>query len=84
MKSSTLSANERREKVKWIIERVYKEERVNVNELRMGSRRENISQAKSHLAFQLVEDYALSLAETARQLGVSTSEISKALRRAMK
>ncbi|MBA7682447.1 hypothetical protein ES703_90797 [subsurface metagenome] len=73
MKSSTLSANERREKVKRIIERVYKEERVNVNELRMGSRRENISQVRSHLAFQLVEDYALSLAETARQLGVSTS-----------
>ncbi len=79
-----LSDSERGKKVEALIERVCRKETVNSNELRMGSRRGNISQVRSHLAFQLVEDYGLSLAEAARQLGVSTSAISKALRRAIK
>lgn len=50
-------------------------------ELQMGSRRNQISQARSELASQLIKDFGLPLAEVARQLGVSTSAISKILTR---
>jgi len=34
---------------------------------------------KSQIAYQLMEDYGISLAEVARQLGVTTSAISMAI-----
>jgi putative transposase len=49
--------------------------------LRSGSRRRPLSRARSYLACRLVEALGLSLAETARQLGLSTSAISQILRR---
>ena len=78
-----LFVNQRREKVEGIIKRVCRKEGVNINELRKGSRRGSISQVRSHLGFQLVEDYGLSLVEVARQLGVSIYAISQALRSAL-
>ena len=50
----------------------------------MGSRRGRICQVRSQIAYQLVEDYGLPLAQAARQLGVSTSAISKMITRRMK
>jgi putative transposase len=49
--------------------------------LRSGSRRRPLSRARSYLACRLVEEMGLSLAETARQLGLSTSAISQILKR---
>ena len=48
----------------------------------MGSRRRRIAAVRAHLAVHLVTQLGLSLADTARQLGVSTSGIAKALARA--
>jgi len=39
---------------------------------------------RGEIVISLVESYGISLAEVARQVGVSTSAISKALRRAEK
>jgi REP element-mobilizing transposase RayT len=57
-------------------------EQVGLEELRMGSRRRRIAAVRARLAVDLVTRLGLSLAETARQLGVSTSGIAKALARA--
>ncbi|MEE8185534.1 MAG: hypothetical protein V3T96_03945 [Thermodesulfobacteriota bacterium] len=53
---------------------------VSIKELQSGSRRQSIVKSRKRIARQLVEDYVISLAETARQLGVSTSAISKSLK----
>ena len=50
----------------------------------MGSRRSCISQVRLQIAYQLVQDYGISLAEVARHLGVSMSAISKAITRRTK
>ncbi|MCK4604658.1 MAG: helix-turn-helix domain-containing protein [Deltaproteobacteria bacterium] len=50
----------------------------------MGSRRGYISQVRLQIAYQLVQDYGIPLAEVAQQLGVSMSAISKAITRRTK
>lgn len=54
---------------------------VNVKELRSGSRRPEVSRIRREMARDLLEKYGVPLAEIARKLGVTTSAISKALRR---
>jgi REP element-mobilizing transposase RayT len=51
-------------------------------ELLSGSRRGRVSALRSAIAQELVSNYGWTLAETARQLGVSTSAIAKILGRA--
>ena len=46
-----------------------------------GSRRRRISNVRFQLAVELVEKIGLSMAETARRLGVSTSAVSKIIRK---
>ncbi|MBW2064197.1 MAG: transposase [Deltaproteobacteria bacterium] len=72
-----LSINERRIKAEKKIHEVCKKEGASKEELQGGSRRGRISQIRAQLAIELTEDYGLTLAETGRQLGVSTSAISK-------
>ena len=54
---------------------------VHLEELRAGSRRAGIPPIRSELALKLLQECGLSLAEIGRQLGVTTSAVSKALRR---
>ena len=54
---------------------------IHSEELRSGSRRGAVSGIRSRLAIDLVQKHGLSLAETARHLGVSTPAISNLLRR---
>jgi REP element-mobilizing transposase RayT len=79
-----LGDNERREKAQQLIEQTCKKEDVNANELRMGSRRGRIARVRGEIAYQLVERYGFSLAEVGRQLGVTTSAISKVICRLSK
>lgn len=76
-----VQAGESREKVEQFIQGVCDRERINAKELRAGSRREHISRVRSRVAVELVENYGIPLAEVARELGVSTSAISKILTR---
>lgn len=56
-------------------------EAVNIKELRSGSRRRPVAQARKRLIQILVDEQGVTLAETARQLGISTSAVSKSLMR---
>ena len=56
-------------------------ENIEVDVLRSASRRRPVSRLRAHLAMKLVQELGLSLAETARQLGLSTSAIAKILKR---
>jgi hypothetical protein len=68
-----------------LIERVVKEtcikERVGVEELRLGGQRRAVSRTRGKIGWILSREYGISLAEIARQVGVSTSAISKALQK---
>jgi len=72
-----LSINERKIGANKKLLEVCKKEGVHIEELRGGSRRGRLSQVRVQLAMELVKNYGLTLAETARQLGVSTSAVSK-------
>ena len=73
-----------RENLVEFIDQVCEKKGINPKELRMGGRRSCISQVRLQIAYQLVQDYGIPLAEVARQLGVSTSAISKAITRRTK
>jgi putative transposase len=72
---------ERLSQAKAHIKKVCETESINRQELISGSRRRHIARVRSSLAVKLVEELGISLAETARQLGVSTSAISKIMRK---
>jgi DNA-binding phage protein len=57
---------------------------VSVTELRNGSRRGSVPRVRTEIARRLVEDYGLALAEVARQVGISTSGVSKLLSRSLR
>ncbi len=75
------SSKERQRELKHIIEEVCRRKNVSMTELRSGSRRGTISRFRAEITRSLVEDYGISMAEVARQVGVSTSAISKILTR---
>ena len=56
--------------------------KVTVQELRSGSRRGKTTQARARLILRLVKEHGLPLAEIGRQVGISTSGVSRVLSRA--
>ncbi len=76
-----LSGHERRQKADSHITIICQREGINLEELKSGSRRGEVSRIRSKLALWLVEDCGIPLAEAGRQLGVSTSAVSKIIRR---
>jgi putative transposase len=56
-------------------------EDISVPELRSGSRRNEVSAVRAGIAIMLVKNYGVPLAEVARRVGVSTSAISKIIKR---
>jgi len=76
-----LTARERSKKMQKVIEEKCRIGRINIEELRMGSRRRPISLVRATIACQLINELGIPLAEIARQVGVSTSAIAKILQR---
>ncbi len=76
-----LPAYERIKEAKEYIATQCKKEKINIKELQSGSRRAHIVQIRVKIAQHLVEELGISMAEAGRQLGVSTSAISKILTR---
>jgi len=58
-----------------------KKEKVAVAKLQSGSRRPPLLMLRRAIALKLINEYGLSLAETARRLGISTSGVAQILRR---
>lgn len=77
-----LSPVERSKRIEAIMRGQCQRGEIELEELRMGSRRGGIPQVRSEVAWQLVKELGMSLAEVARLLGVSTSAISRILQRA--
>jgi putative transposase len=73
--------DERRERAIHHIEELCAIEGVGLEEMRGGVRRGKVPQVRSRLANDLVGEYGLSLAEVGRQLGVTTSAVSRILSR---
>ncbi|NVM22233.1 MAG: hypothetical protein HWN68_10700 [Desulfobacterales bacterium] len=76
-----LSESKLKRKVERCIEEACKKENINIKELRAGSRRRHVSQARSRIASELLEVCGIPLADIAPKVGVSTSAISKSLRK---
>jgi putative transposase len=70
---------QRLEQAQALIRRRRRQAQVGVAELQMGSRRRRIAAVRSELAVHRVTRLGLSLAEAARQLGISTSGVAKAV-----
>jgi len=56
-------------------------ENVRPTALRAGSRKQPLPKIRKQLTAKFVGEYGLSLAETARQLGISTSAVAQIIRR---
>jgi len=67
--------------IKSIMEEECKRNKVNLIELKNGSRREKVSFVRKIIAYRSLNELGLSLAEIARNLGVDTSAISKIISR---
>ena len=65
-----------------IIKEMCKKEGVGEGELRRGGQARRVSRVRSKIAWSLSREYGFSLAEIARELGVCTSAIAKAVRKA--
>jgi len=81
MPSPKMPLTERRDKAVRRIEAVCRENHVNIRALQSGSRTRDVARARSVLSQTLVKELGLSLAETARHLGVTTAAIAAALKR---
>ena len=58
-----------------------KKEKVAVAMLQSGSRRPPLPTLRKAIVLKLINQYGVSLAETARRLGISTSGVAQILRR---
>ena len=70
-------ANQNIQEIEEYISKMCQQENISIKELLSGNRRRHVVQLRRQLAISLTEKYGISLAETARRLGVSTSAISK-------
>lgn len=73
---------EHHHKIKELITKKCQDANISPEELKAGSRRSEISCVRAQIAIGLVKIHGVALAEAARQLGVSTSAISKIIKRA--
>ena len=76
------SVKEHPGKIDEIIARECKNEKVSIKEIKAGGRRRAASRARARIALGLVKTHGLTLAEVARQLGVTTSAVSRIISRA--
>ena len=76
-----LPVKEHHQKIDEYIAHLCRSENVSIAELKAGGRRKEVSGVRARIALGLVKRHGVSLAEIARRVGVSTSGISKILKR---
>jgi putative transposase len=69
--------------VERVVAAACKKNAVSLTELRSGSRRGGVPSARVEIVRGLVEHYGVAIAEVARQVGISTSGVSKILARTL-
>ena len=67
--------------IKGVVEKHCRREKVAISMLQSGSRRPPLPKLRKAIALILVNDYGVSLAETARQVGISTSGVAQIIKR---
>jgi predicted HTH domain antitoxin len=77
-----LPVSEELQKIDELMTKICKDERVSIEELKAGSRRKEVREVRKRIAIELVKRHGVALAEVARRAGVSTSGVSKILKRA--
>lgn len=75
------SLEERIKQAEKFIRKTCRENGIALAEVKAGSRRGPVSRFRPKASLKLVGEFGLSLAETARQLGVTTSAIAKIMSR---
>ena len=75
------AARRRHGRIEGVIAEGCKRKGVSLTELRSGSRRGALPAIRAELACKLIQDYGIAAAEVARQVGISTSGVSKILSR---
>ena len=75
------AARRRSGRVERVTAEACKKNGASLTELRSGSRRGKLPTIRAALAYKLVEDFGVAIADVARQLGISTSGVSKILTR---
>jgi len=83
-KKCRLLASDRLSTARELIADICEKRSIAVQALQNGSRVRSVSKVRSELSWILVNEQGLSFAETARQLGVSTSAIAKCIDRHVK
>lgn len=76
-----LSENKIKKRIHSEITNRCKQDQITIDQLKSGSRIRPLPKIRRDLALKLVNDYGVTLAETARQLGVSTSGIAQIIKR---
>jgi REP element-mobilizing transposase RayT len=84
MQRRGFSRRENLQKAAEFLRQTCRESGINLAELQAGGRRGTIPAIRSKIAHHLVGEYGLTLAESARWLGVSTSAVSRILSRGEK
>ena len=77
-----LPVKEQDRKIDDFITKLCKNTKVSKKELRSGSRRKEVSGVRSLIAIDLVKKHGVALTEVARRVGVSTTAVSKIIKRA--
>ncbi|MCP4683197.1 MAG: hypothetical protein GY864_12750 [Desulfobacterales bacterium] len=75
------TGKDRKETIEKIIMDECNKDNVNIKELKAGSRRKPVSRVRFRAAIRLFEEYGMPMAEIARCTGVSTSAVSKIIRK---
>jgi DNA-directed RNA polymerase specialized sigma subunit len=73
--------NENHHKINEYMAKICKNEKISVDELKGGSRRKEASGVRSRIAIELVKGHGISLVEVARRVVVSTSAISRIIKK---
>ena len=76
-----LPARDRGVLIERVIKKTCKKEGVPEGEMRMGGQTRKVSRVRAKIAWILSREYGVAMAEIARQLGVCTSAIAKAIRK---
>ena len=68
-------------KINEFIATICRNEKISIEELKSGSRRKKVSEVRSLITIGLVKTHGVALAEVARRVGVTTSAVSKIVKR---